>query len=86
MAKKKLIYLLLMIGVFIAVFLPGFSKLRALKKRNENLERRIEILAKTNKDLKSQIEKLENDPTYAEKVAREKLGMTRKGEIILKQE
>ena len=86
MAKKKLIYILLIIGVFIAIFLPGFSKLMAFKNRNKNLEKRIEILTRTNKDLRSQVEKLENDPVYAEKIAREKLGMARKGEIILKQE
>ena len=86
MAKKRLIYIFFIIGAFIAIFLPGFSKLRSLRERNENLKRRIEILARNNQDLKSQIEKLENDPTYAEKVAREKLGMTREGEIILKQE
>ncbi|MEE9499693.1 MAG: septum formation initiator family protein, partial [Candidatus Omnitrophota bacterium] len=66
------------------VFLPGFSKLQKLREKNRNLERRIEILTKANEGLKKQKEKLENDPSYIEKIAREKLGMTQKGEIILK--
>ena len=84
MAKKRLIYLLIAIGLIIAAFLPGFFKLRELRKNNRNLERRIEILTKANEELKKEKEKLENDPSYIEKVAREKLGMTRKDEIILR--
>ncbi|MBL7155966.1 MAG: septum formation initiator family protein [Candidatus Omnitrophica bacterium] len=84
MAKKKLILILLLLAGIITVFLPGFSKLQELKEQNENLKRRIEILTRANADLRKSKEKLENDPSYAEKVAREKLGMARKGEIILK--
>ena len=84
MAKKRLIVSLIVLAIFVAIFLPGFSKLQELREKNRNLEKRIEILTKTNEELKKDKEDLENDPTYAEKVAREKLGMARKGEIILK--
>ncbi|MCQ9206635.1 MAG: septum formation initiator family protein [Omnitrophica bacterium] len=84
MAKKRLIYILIAVFVFGAIFLPGFSKLQELKEENRNLGKRIEILKKTNKELREEKEKLENDPTYIEKIAREKLGMARKGEIILR--
>ena len=67
-----------------AVYLPGFSKLQELKEKNRNLERRIDILRKTNEDLRKEKEKLENDPSYVEKIAREKLGMAKKDEIIIK--
>lgn len=85
MAKKRITYIAI-IGIFIvaAVFLPGFSKLQKLREKNRNLERRIEILTKANEELKKEEEKLENDPSYVEKVAREKLGLTRKDEIVLK--
>ena len=85
MAKKRITYIAI-IGIFIiaAVFLPGFSKLQKLREKNRNLERRIEILTKANEGLAKEKEKLENDPSYIEKIAREKLGMAQKGEIILK--
>jgi len=84
MAKKKLIFIVITIFIIAAIFLPGFSKLEQLKEKNRNLKHRIEVLTKTNRELKAEKEKLENDPSYVEKIAREKLGMTRKDEIILK--
>ncbi|NQU95365.1 MAG: septum formation initiator family protein [Candidatus Omnitrophica bacterium] len=84
MAKKKLIYVSVGFLIMAAVFLPGFSKLQQLKEENRNLEKRIEALTKTNEELAEEKEKLENDPSYVEKIAREKLGMARKDEIILK--
>ena len=84
MAKKRLIYISIVVIVFIAMFIPGFSKLQELKEKNRNLERRIEVLTRANIELDKEKRKLENDPGYAEKVAREKLGMARKNEIILK--
>ncbi len=84
MAKKRLIYLLALLAAIAAIYFPGFAKLRQLKKQNRNLEKRIEILSKTNEELKKEKEKLENDPSYIEKIAREKLGMSRRDEIILK--
>ena len=84
MAKKRLIYTAIAVFVFGAIFLPGFSKLQELKEENRNLGKRVEILKRANKELREEKERLENDPTYIEKVAREKLGMARKGEIILK--
>ena len=84
MAKKKLIHTAIAVFILLAIFLPGFSKLQQLREKNRNLERRIEMLKRANEGLKIETEKLENDPSYVEKVAREKLGMARKGEIILK--
>ena len=84
MAKKKLIFIVIGVFIIAAIFLPGFSKLEQLKEKNRNLKRRIEVLTKTNRELKAEKEKLENDPSYVEKIAREKLGMTRKDEIVLK--
>jgi cell division protein FtsB len=84
MAKKRLTHIAVGILIVTLLFLPGFSKLHRLRKKNRNLEKRIEILTKTNEELKKEKEKLENDPSYVEKVAREKLGLTRKDEIVLK--
>jgi len=84
MAKKKLIYIGIGCLILAVIYLPGFSRLQQLKEENRNLEKRIEILEKANTELEEVNEKLEKDPNYVEKIAREKLGMTRKGEIILK--
>ncbi len=84
MAKKRLIYILAALIAIAAIYFPGFAKLRRLRKQNSNLERRMEILSKTNEELRKEKEKLENDPVYIEKIAREKLGMIRRDEIILK--
>ena len=84
MAKKRLIFVVAAVILIIAIYLPGFSRLQALREKNRNLERRIEMLAKANEELNKENEKLESDLSYVEKVAREKHGMARKGEIILK--
>ena len=84
MAKKKLILIAIAIIVLVVLFLPGFSKLQRLKEENRNLQRRMQVLEKTNEELLIEKEKLETDLSYVEKVAREKLGMSKKGEIILK--
>lgn len=84
MAKKKVIFIIIAVFLLIGIFFPGFSRLQMLREENRNLQKRIEILKKTNKELREEKEKLEKDPTYVEKIAREKLGMARKGEIILK--
>lgn len=84
MAKKDLIYILIGLAAIIAVLLPGFSKLQELREKNRSLKKRIEMLTKANEELRREKDRLENDPTYVEKVAREKLGMIRKGEIVLK--
>ena len=84
MANKKLIYILIGIAIVVAIYFPGFSKLQELREENRNLEKRIEVLTKTNLELEKEKNRLENDPSYIEKIAREKLGMAKKDEIILK--
>ena len=84
MLKRRLIYCGVILFIAGIIFLPGFSKLQQLKEENRTLENRIEILLKTNDELRKEKERLENDPSYVEKIAREKLGMARKDEIILK--
>ena len=84
MAKKRLIFILLVLVAVVLIYLPGFSKLQQLREENRILREKIDALAKTNRELKKEKEKLEKDPSYIEKIAREKLGMAKEGEIILK--
>ncbi|HHV63737.1 MAG TPA: septum formation initiator family protein [Peptococcaceae bacterium] len=51
------------------------------KEKVELLERRNNLVA-ANNQLRQEIEKL-NTPSYIEQLAREKLGLVRKGEIVI---
>jgi len=84
MAKKKLIFIIIGIALIGAIYFPGFARLQQLKEENRMLEKRIDILNKTNEELEEEKKKLETDPTYIEKIAREKLGMVKKDEIVLR--
>lgn len=82
--KKKITFIILCIVLLSAIYLPGFSRLQELREQNRKLEHRIEILTKANEELKKRIDKLKGDLTYIERIARERLGMVRKNEIILR--
>lgn len=78
-------FFLMGLAIFlIAIFLPGYAKFQELKKENKELELNIKKLEKENIYLRQEKIKLTSDPSYVEKVARQKLGVVRKGEIIYK--
>ncbi len=66
------------------IFLPGYTKLQELKDRNYGLELKIRRLNVDNALLQQELKKTENDPVYQERIAREKMGVVRKGEIPVK--
>ena len=66
----------------IVLFLPGFSELQKLREENNQYKKRIGFLEEHNNKLKEELSKLEQDPVFLEKQAREKLGIVKKGEII----
>ncbi|MBU1905895.1 MAG: septum formation initiator family protein [Candidatus Omnitrophica bacterium] len=70
--------------VLLIIFLPGYTKLQELRDRNSDLEVKIGQLAKENSLLQKELERIKNDPVYQEKIAREKMGVVRKGEIPVK--
>jgi cell division protein FtsB len=71
-------------AIIAAIFLPGYIKLIQLKVRNMHMEGEIVRLEKENLKLHKEKKKLEEDITYVEKVARESMGVTKKGEIPIK--
>lgn len=81
---QKTWWVLFIAIIAIIVFLPGYSKLQSLSKRNLELNQKIVELRRDNVTLKTNIERLKNDPFYVEKVAREKMGVVKKGEIVYK--
>jgi len=85
MEKKKVIVRFFgFLFLFIAVFLPGYSKFQELSQKNKLLEEKLRQTEISNKRLTDEVKRLEQDPTYVEKVARDKLKITKKGEIVYK--
>ena len=78
----KKVFWLFGIAVFLLVlFLPGYTKLQELRDKNKELEARIKQLSIDNSLLGEELKRVNNDPIYQEKIARERMGVVRKGEI-----
>ena len=73
------------IGIAIVIFLPPFAKYQELRYKNKKLEERLEGLKTENERLTEEKRLLETDINYVEKKAREKIGVVRKGEIVMKE-
>ena len=85
MAKIRFKPIHIAIAVLIAIiFIPGYIRLIQLKVRNMHLESEISRLEKDNLKLHKEKKQLENDINYVEKVARESMGVTKKGEIPIR--
>ncbi len=73
-----------LVFLLLVLFLPGFTKLQELKDKNQDLEARIKELNIENALLQEQLERVLHDPLYQEELARDKMGVVRKGEIPVK--
>jgi len=67
--------------LLLVLFLPGYAKLQELRAKNRALEERFRQMAVDNSLLQEELKRIENDPIYQEKIARDKMGVVRKGEI-----
>ncbi len=81
---KKALWLFGLATFLMVVFLPGYTKLQDLRTKNKELSLNINKLKKENVLLQNEIVRLQDDPLYQEKVAREKMGIVRKGEVPVK--
>jgi len=84
MILKKVLAFLGPLLLLLIIFLPGYTKLQELRDKNRALEAKIKDLQIENTLLEEEIKRLETDPVYQEKIAREKMGVVRKGEIPVK--
>ncbi len=66
------------------IFLPGYTKLQELREKNRGLQERIRELKAENSLLQQELKRVQSDPLYQERIAREKLGIVRKGEVPVK--
>ena len=85
MEKKRLGWKIwLAAAVLFLIFLPGLSRYHQLKARQARLDDGIEKLRVGEVGLRNEQDKLQNDPVYIEKVARDKLQVANKGETIVR--
>jgi len=68
----------------LVLFLPGYIKLQESRMKNRQLEEKFRKMAVENYLLQEELKRVENDPVYQEKMARDKMGVVRKGEIPIK--
>ncbi|PIP19027.1 MAG: hypothetical protein COT38_05630 [Candidatus Omnitrophica bacterium CG08_land_8_20_14_0_20_41_16] len=81
---KKAFWIFGAAAFLLILFLPGFAKLRGLKDKNIDLEYKIKRLNIENALLQQELKRIESDPVYQERIARDKMGVVRKGEIPIK--
>lgn len=79
--SNKFISILVLILI---IFLPGYYKYRKLNLQNEQMKKRIQDFKTSNSKVEQEIELLKKDNEYRETVAREKLGVVKKGEVVYK--
>ena len=83
MIKNALALFILTIVIFV-IFLPSYTQMQDLRHKNAEYKRQIEQLWVKNAQLREEKRLLEEDPVYLEKVARERMGFIREGEVVYK--
>lgn len=84
---KNIRNLVLALGaiVFIVVYVlddEGIFSIFGMELENQKLQEEIEDLKAKNLEMKTNIERLQNDPEFQQKVAREELSMQKPGETV----
>lgn len=85
MEKKSVVKTWIFIGILLALFLPPFIKGYVFRAEIKQRENKLKALTEEIKKLEEEKMKLQTDITYVERKAREKIGLVKKGEIILKE-
>lgn len=81
---KNAIWLFVVTVIILVVFLPSYTQMQDLKQKNDEYTRQIRLLKQENNRVSLEINRLENDPIYLEKIARERMGLVREGEVVYK--
>ena len=81
---KNALSLFILTVIILALFLPSYSTMQDLKKKNQEYARRITALEEKNKKFEEERHLLQTDPEYVEKVGRETMGLIRPGETVYK--
>ncbi|MBU4252177.1 MAG: septum formation initiator family protein [Candidatus Omnitrophica bacterium] len=81
---RKSLWLFGFAVLLLILFLPGYTKLQESRAKNRRLEEKFHQMAIENSLLQEELKRVQNDPFYQEKIARDKMGVVRKGEIPIK--
>ena len=79
---KNAVWLFCFAIVIFMVFLPSYTRMQDLRQKNAEYVALITDLKRQHVKLKREKMLLEKDPIYLEKVAREKMGLIREGEVV----
>ena len=83
---KKIVKIALIVGI-LYIFLGdkgGLIRFIELKIEKNRLQNEIEQLIEENKKVREEIKALRTDKKFIERIAREELGLVKKGEIVYK--
>jgi cell division protein FtsB len=81
---KKPFLTLGLVALLVLLFAPGFLKIRDLRSRNRDLAQKNKRLEVENAMLKIELQRVDKDQVYQEKILREKMGVVRKNEVPVK--
>ena len=81
---KNALGLFIFAVIVLIVFLPSYTKWQDLRQKNLDYANQIQQLTEDSVRLREEKRKLEEDPVYLEKVAREKMGLVKDGEVVYK--
>ena len=75
---------LLLVAAVVAAFYPKFRKEREMQRQLERLNEEVLFDKELVQHLRTKQDKLQNDPRFLERVAREELGLSKPGETVFK--
>ena len=81
---KNALWLFIIATIILVAFLPSYTKMSDLRQKNAEYQSEIVDLRKKNTQLREEKRLLEEDPVYLERVAREKMGLIKEGEVVYK--
>ena len=84
MGQKSGVKTAIFVIILLAAFLPPFLKYQEIRSRSKNLDRQLKSLKEETGRLEEERRRLQTDIIYVEKRARDKIGVAKKGEIILR--
>lgn len=84
MRQKNWAKIAIFVVILFAAFLPPFIKYQQISYKSRALDRQLKSIKREIKRLEEEKRRLETDIIYVEKRARDRIGVAKKGEIILK--
>ncbi|MFH1692174.1 MAG: septum formation initiator family protein [Candidatus Omnitrophota bacterium] len=80
----KNIRFLIIMSILLFSYLPAFTKLQELKQRLKETQAETLKVKQENLDLEEKIKQMRTNPDYLAVVARDKMGVVKKGETVIK--